>query len=133
MMNRWVKLGNLNKRNIEELPDINMRVEYFKLVKHNDYIDVEVFKAVELFMNADLNFHRENNTLIGKKIKKKIKLSRETSKSIFGLISEVFSQFAKKDTEAIVVKTFVRVMQSRFQAGDRVPLLPHEMFQKIEL
>jgi hypothetical protein len=35
LMNRWVKLGNLNKRNMEELPDINVRVEYFKLVKHS--------------------------------------------------------------------------------------------------
>lgn len=26
LMNRWVKLGNLNKRNMEELPDINVRV-----------------------------------------------------------------------------------------------------------
>lgn len=39
-MNRWVKLGNLNKRNLEELPDIHVRIEYFKLVKHNDYFDV---------------------------------------------------------------------------------------------
>jgi hypothetical protein len=115
------------------LPDINVRIEYFKLIKHNEYFDVEVFKVVELFMNADLNYHRENNTIIGRKIKKKIKLSRETSKSIFSVISDIFSKYAKKDTEAIVVKTFVRVQQSRFQAGDRVPLLPHEMFQKIEL
>jgi hypothetical protein len=39
-MNRWVKLGNLNNRNTEELPDINIRVEYFKLVKHSEYFDV---------------------------------------------------------------------------------------------
>jgi hypothetical protein len=46
LMNRWVKLGNLNKRNHEQLPDINVRIEYFKLVKHNEYFDVEVFKTV---------------------------------------------------------------------------------------
>lgn len=40
LMNRWVKLGNLNKRNHEQLPDINVRIEYFKLVKHNEYFDV---------------------------------------------------------------------------------------------
>lgn len=40
LMNRWVKLGNLNKRNSEELPDINIRIEYFKLVRHSEYFDV---------------------------------------------------------------------------------------------
>jgi hypothetical protein len=133
LMNRWVKMGNLNKRDIEELPDINIRVEHFKLVKHNEYFDVEVFKAVELFMNTDLNYHRENNTLVGHKIKRKLKLSRETSRAIFALMCEVFAKHARKDTEAIVIKTFVRVTQSQFQPGDRIPLLPQDMFQKIEL
>jgi hypothetical protein len=32
-----------------------------------------------------------------------------------------------------VIKTFMHVCQRDFQAGDRIPLLPNEMFQKIEL
>ncbi len=48
-----------------------MRIEYFKLIKHNEYFDVEVFRVVELFMNTDLNYHRENNTIIGRKIKRR--------------------------------------------------------------
>jgi len=45
-MNRWVKLGNLNDRNQSELPDINVRLEYYKLIRHKEYYDVDVLKAV---------------------------------------------------------------------------------------
>jgi hypothetical protein len=88
---------------------------------------------VELFMNTDLNYHKENNTTAGKKIKKKIKLSKETSKPIFSLMCTVFEKYAKKNTEAIIIKTFTHISQRDFKAGDRIPLLPSEMFQKIEL
>ena len=86
LMNKWVRNGNLNKRNVSELPDINVRVEYFKLSKHSEYFDVDFFKICELYMNTDFNFHKENNTTPAKKIKKRIKLSRETSKSIYHLM-----------------------------------------------
>ena len=36
IINKWVKLGNLNNRNYDELPDVNIRVEYFKIVKLDD-------------------------------------------------------------------------------------------------
>jgi hypothetical protein len=84
-------------------------------------------------MNTDLNYHKENNTTPGKKIKKKIKLSKETSKTIFTLMCDIFNQYTKKDTEAVIIKTFVHICQRDFLAGDRIPLLPNEMFQKIEL
>jgi hypothetical protein len=89
--------------------------------------------VVELFMNTDLNYHRENNTTPGRKIKRKIKLSKETSKPIFALMCQVFNTHGRKDTEAIVIKTLAHICQRDFQAGDRIPLLPNNMFQKIEL
>lgn len=46
LMNKWVKLGNLNDRNQAELPDINVRIEYYKMIKHGGYYDVEVLKTV---------------------------------------------------------------------------------------
>ena len=58
LMNRWVKMGNLNDRNQSELPDISIRVEYYKLIKHGGYYDVELLKTVELFMNTDYNYHK---------------------------------------------------------------------------
>lgn len=32
-MNKWVKLGNLNERNYDALPDVNVRVEYYRIAK----------------------------------------------------------------------------------------------------
>ncbi len=46
---------------------------------------------------------------------------------------DIFNQYAKKNTESIIIKTFVHIVQRDFKAGDRIPLLPNEMFQKIEL
>lgn len=39
LVNKWVRLGNLNNRNYEELPDVNIRVEYFRIGKlpNGDY------------------------------------------------------------------------------------------------
>lgn len=75
-------------------------------------------------MNTDLNYHRENNTTAGKRIKKKLKLSKDTSRAIYALMCEVFQRYAKKDTESIIIKTFALIAQRDFQAGDRIPLLP---------
>lgn len=33
LVNKWVKLGNLNDRNYDALPDVNIRVEYFRIAK----------------------------------------------------------------------------------------------------
>lgn len=133
LMNRWVKLGNLNKRNAEELPDINLRIELYRLVRHSEYFDVEIHKVVSLFMNTDFNFHKENNTAVGEKIRKKTKLSKELSPALYGLMCEVFAKYAKKDTDALVIKTFTHICQKDFKAGDKVPLVPAAMFQKLEL
>ena len=82
-MNKWVKHGNLNNRNQAELPQINVRIEYYRLVKHGGYYDVDILKTVQLYMNTDFNFHQENNTIPGKTIKKRIKLSKDISKTLY--------------------------------------------------
>lgn len=92
---------------------------------------MDLLKIVELFMNTDFNYHQENNTTPGKKIKKRIKLSKEVSSSLYAIVNELYSKHAKKGTEAIVIKTFINVEQKDFKAGDRIPLLPEHMLQKI--
>ena len=53
------------------------------------------------------------------------------SQQLFKLIDQLYSKYAKKETEAMVIRTFMPVHQRDFQAGDRVPLLPAPMFQKL--
>ena len=62
-------------------------------------------------MNTDFNFHKENNTTPGKKIKKRIKLSKEVSASLYNLVNNLYQKYVKKGTEAIIIKTFVNVSQ----------------------
>lgn len=40
LMNRWVKLGNLNAREEEKLPDINVRIECYRIQKQGSYFDI---------------------------------------------------------------------------------------------
>ena len=47
---------------------------------------MDVVKTVELFMNTDLNFNQENNTIAGKQIKKRIKLSKDNNKRFYLLV-----------------------------------------------
>ena len=53
LVNKWVRLGNLNQRNYDELPDVNIRVEYFRIAKapNSNSYEVEMKKLFELFMN----------------------------------------------------------------------------------
>ena len=88
-------------------------------------------KIVDLFLNIDLNFHQENNTKPGKQIKKRIKLSKDTSKNLYMIINDIFQKHANKTTEAIILKTYLNIKQNKFQPGDKIPLLPSDMFQKI--
>lgn len=46
-MNKWVKLGNLNQRDYDELPDINLRVEYFRIAQNsNKSYEIEMKKLI---------------------------------------------------------------------------------------
>jgi hypothetical protein len=33
LVNKWVKKGNLNDRNYDVLPDVNIRIEYYRIAK----------------------------------------------------------------------------------------------------
>ncbi len=62
-------------------------------------------------MNTDFNFHKENNTTPGKQIRKRCKLTKEVSASLYQLINSLYSKHSKKDTESMVIKTFTHVEQ----------------------
>jgi len=47
-----VKFGNLNKRNKDELPDINIRIESYRIKSKDSYYDVDILRTVELFVNG---------------------------------------------------------------------------------
>ena len=111
LVNKWVKLGNLNKRDFDELPDINLRVEYFRIAKYpnKSSYEIEMKKLIELFMNAEFNFHVENNVSVARKMNKKFTLTRETSKEFYYLVDALFKEYANANVEYIIIKTFQKV------------------------
>lgn len=40
MINKWVKMGNLNNRHYDDLPDVDVRFEYFKIMKVGDAYEI---------------------------------------------------------------------------------------------
>jgi len=52
LVNKWVRLGNLNERDYDTLPDVNVRVEYFRIARlPNKSFEIDMKKLVDLHMN----------------------------------------------------------------------------------
>lgn len=75
MINKWVKMGNLNNRHYDDLPDVDVRIEYFKIMKVNDAYEVEIKILLDLFMSIEFNFGEDNNVDAEKRINKRITLT----------------------------------------------------------
>ena len=88
-------------------------------------------KLIELYMNAEFNFHLDNNVSVARKMNKKFTLSRDISKDFYYLVDGLFKKYSNANVEYITIKTFQKVEQSLFKPGDRVDLKPEEMTQKI--
>ncbi len=134
LVNKWVKLGNLNNRKYDTLPDINLRVEYFKIVKNHKGFEIDMKKLFEVFMNIEFNFQKENNIAAGKKLNKRFTLTRNLSPTFYFMIENIYNQYAATmDFEHLTLKTFQKVIQSELEPGQKIALDPLKMQQKIEL
>lgn len=133
LVNKWVKLGNLNERNYDELPDVNIRVEYFRIAKmpRSSAYDVEVKKLLDLYMNIEFNFQKDNNVNMGKKLNKRITLTRELSKNFYYTVDALYRKYEKQGIEYLTIKTFQKIEQSLFKPGDKVDLVVGNMTQKL--
>ena len=97
LVNKWVKLGNLNERNYDELEDVNIRVEYFRIAKNarSSSYEVEVKKLLDLYMNIEFNFQKDNNVSMGKKFNKRFTLTKDLSKNFYYIIDALYRKYDK--------------------------------------
>ena len=58
LVNRWVKLGNLNDRKLDDLPDLNLRIQYFRIRKSPNGFEIDMKKLFEVFMNIEFNYQK---------------------------------------------------------------------------
>lgn len=86
LVNRWVKLGNLNDRKYDELPDLNLRIEYFRVKKVTLGFEIDMKKLFDVFMNIEFNYQKENNLSAAKKINRRFTLTRTLSPTFYNMI-----------------------------------------------
>lgn len=51
LVNKWVKLGNLNGRKFDDLPELNLKVEHISIRKSRSGFEIEIKKLFEVSMN----------------------------------------------------------------------------------
>lgn len=68
LVNKWVKLGNLNNRSYGEMPEINVRVEQYVIKRTGSKYELEFKKISSLKMKAERNYRKSNNTTAGGKL-----------------------------------------------------------------
>ena len=75
-------------------------------------------KLFEVFMNIEFNYQKENNLTPGKKINKRLTLTRSLSPTFYGIIENLYNQYmANFDFEFMTIKTFQKVNQSEHKSG----------------
>ncbi len=133
LMNRWVKLGNLNQRNYDVLPDINLRIELFRICRQRDHYEIEVKKFTRLFLNLEFNYSGDNNIDTQHHLQKKIRLTPKLSEELFALVDHLYKQYKTPSVEYVVLKTFQQIAQSQYSAGDEIPMEKEKMKQRVAL
>lgn len=58
IVNKWVKLGNLMDRKFDDLPHLNLKVEYVCIRKSRNGYEIELKKIFEISMNRRLDYHK---------------------------------------------------------------------------
>jgi hypothetical protein len=133
LVNRWVKMGNLNNRSYGELPEINIRIEQYNIRSVSGKYEVEVRKITELKMKAEKNYRKSNNTTAGGKIERKMLVSQASNNRLYEIIDELYEQFQSPHVERVVLKTFLNVNQKEYSVGEDILFDVHKMFQRVEL
>lgn len=69
-------------------------------------------------MNIEFNYQKENNLSTGRKINKRMTLTRSLSPTFYGIIDNLYNEYMRAvDFEFLTIKTFVKVIQSAHKPG----------------
>ena len=89
-------------------------------------------KLFEVFMNIEFNYQKENNLSAGKKINKRLTLTRSLSPIFYGIIENLYNEYmGAVDFEYLIIKTFQKVVQSAHKPGEKIYLDSKIMTQRI--
>lgn len=128
VVNEYVKKGNLNRRNLEGLPDVDFRIEYYRIEKVEAGYAVEAKAIFELYMEMEFNYKQDNNNIVpGASFERVLHVTN--SSPIYGVVREIHDKFNVNGGGVIVLKTFVNVQQSKYSSGQQIPIDPKRMHQ----
>lgn len=130
-----MRLGNLNERSYDTLPAINIRIESYKFSQNADSsFNIQARNLMELFMNAEFNYSKENNIDASKKINKNFRISRRQLMEFNGSIEELYKKYDGEDPiDSLILKTFLKVEQDDYKPGERIDMKKGDMTQFIEI
>ncbi len=75
----------------------------------NGHFEIEMKKLVELYMNIEFNYSKDNNVNCGRKLNKRFTLSKDLSKEFYNLINDLYRKYENYNIECITLKTFQRI------------------------
>lgn len=85
-------------------------------------------KIFDVFLNIEFNYQKENNISAGRKLNKRLTLTRSLSPTFYHMIESLHNQYINGlDFEYLTIKTFQKVIQSEYKPGDKIPLQPEKM------
>ena len=89
---------------------------------------------MELFMNAESYYSKENNIDASKKINKNFRISRRQLMEFNGSIEELYKKYDGEDPiDSLILKTFLKVEQDDYKPGERIEMNKGDMTQFIEI
>jgi hypothetical protein len=126
-------LGNLNDKTYGELPEINVRIEFYEVKKVGSKYEVGIKKINNLKMKTSRRLRKQNNTTIGSKIEQKVVLSQSDNSRLFSIINDLYKMYEGPHVETIRLKTFLNIWQKDYEEGEDILFDRNLMFQRVEL
>lgn len=79
LVNELVKKGNLNNRRTEKLPDVEFRIEYYRIERDNQGFTLDLKCIFEVFMEKEFNYKKDSNNLApGHTLERIVAVSRDS-------------------------------------------------------
>lgn len=137
-VNECVKLGNLNSRYTDDLPDVDFRIEQYNITqKHmgpNLLYQLEINNVMEAAMATTFNYKADNNNVeIVRRFDGLWRVNQRKHKMCYSIIHQCFEKFAKHSSDTVTIKTFSRIEQKKYKCGQTISLQLNSMYQEVEV
>lgn len=105
-----VKLGNLNNRGTDNLPEVAFRIEHYEITKRGENYNLKINNVMEATMTTALNFREgTSNIQATRRFEGSWRVNKKKNSFCYGIIHGCFENYAKNPTDRITIKTFSNI------------------------